>query len=123
MPYCPKCGNEVLDGMRYCPSCGFLLGSETPSGEVYEKHEKHEKHEKEEKGEKSEKHEKEEVSRFWVLVGGAFLLIIGIMSLTADLLDVTPQWRGAFFLVLVGTLIVVLAIYGATAATRRNPRP
>ena len=25
MPYCPKCGKEVEDGVSFCPSCGENL--------------------------------------------------------------------------------------------------
>lgn len=121
MPYCPKCGNEVSEEMKYCPRCGAVLKAEAiAGGEAYEKYEKHEK---QEKGEKAEKHEKGETGRFWALIGGLILVVLGATSLITIVFRLPSQWRGAFFLVVVGMLFIVLAIYGATRASRRHPRP
>ena len=109
--------------MKYCPKCGASLKAEAAPRETYEKHEKQEKHEKHEKEEKAEKHEKEETSRFWALIGGLILLVIGATSLITTFLDVPDPWRGAFFLVIVGIIIIGAAVYGAAKASRRNPRP
>ena len=117
MPYCPKCGNEVTEEMKYCPKCGATLKAEMAPRETYEKHEKHEKEEK------AEKHEKGETSRFWALIGGLILVVIGATSLITTFLDLPDPWRGAFFLVIIGIVIIVVAIYGATRASKRTPRP
>lgn len=127
MPYCPKCGSKVTEEMKYCPKCGASLKPETISKEeAYEKHEKQEKEEKkekEEKGEKAEKHEKGEANRFWMLIGGLILVVFGLLSLLTIFLGISEPLRGAFFLVIVGVLIVVFAVYGAIKASRRSPVP
>ncbi|MDH5448588.1 MAG: zinc ribbon domain-containing protein [Candidatus Bathyarchaeota archaeon] len=123
MPYCPKCGNEVTEEMEYCSKCGASLKAEKIPEEAYEKYEKHEKHEKREKEEKAEKHEKRETSRFWVLIGGLILVVVGATSLITTLFELPESWRGAFFLVAIGLVIIILAIRGATRASRTNPRP
>ena len=113
--------------MEYCSKCGAPLKTARVSRrEAYEKHEKHEKHEKQEKdekAEKTEKHEKGEASRFWMLIAGLIIIVIGATSLTATLFNIPDPWRGAFFFVIVGVIIIIFAIYGATRATRRSPRP
>jgi len=103
--------------MEYCPKCGASLKAKIVTREAYEKHEKQEKHEKEEK---AEKHEKGETSRFWALIGGLILIILGAGSIIAKALN---QDFGPFFLVIVGALIIILAIYGATRASKGSPRP
>jgi len=117
LPFCPKCGNEITEEMKYCPKCGASLKAETVS---YEKHEKHEKHEKEEK---AEKHEKGEASRFWALIGGLILVILGVTSLLTTFFGLPEPWQGAFVLIVIGILIIIFAIYGAAKASKRNPRP
>jgi len=109
--------------MEYCSKCGASLKAEKIPEEAYEKYEKHEKHEKREKEEKAEKHEKRETSRFWVLIGGLILVVVGATSLITTLFELPESWRGAFFLVAIGLVIIILAIRGATRASRTNPRP
>ena len=120
MPYCPKCGNEVTGEMQYCPKCGASLRAQAVTRET---HEKHEKQEKQEKGEKAEKHEKGETSSYWALIAGLIILAIGAVSLTATFFDIRDPWRGAFFLVAIGIVIIIVAIYGTVTASRRSPRP
>lgn len=123
MPYCPKCGTEVKIEMEYCPKCGASLKAERIPGAAFEKHEKHEKHEKREKEEKAEKHEKRETSRFWALIGGLILVVIGATSLITTLFELPESWRGASFLLVIGIVIIILAIFGAARASKRSPRP
>ncbi len=123
MPYCPKCGSEVTGEMEYCPKCGASLEAEKVSREVREKQEKNEKHEKDEEDEKTEKHEKDETSRFWILIGGLILVVIGATSLMTTFFGLPDPWRGAFFLVIIGIVVIIFALYGATRASRRSPQP
>jgi len=110
--------------MEYCPKCGAPLKVALVSRRsAYERPEKQEKQEKEEKAEKSEKHEKGEANRFWVLIAGLIIIVLGATSLVARLFSVPEVWSGAFFLLVIGAVIIISAIYGATRATRRNPRP
>ncbi len=106
--------------MEYCSKCGAPLKVERVPREAYEKHEKQEKSEK---GEKAEKHEKGETSRSWVLMGGLILVVLGAVSLATTFLNLPDPWRGAFFLVIIGILIIIFAFYGAAKASRRHPRP
>ncbi len=107
--------------MKYCPRCGAVLKAEAVARkEAYEKHEKQEKQEKEEKG---EKHEKGETGRFWALIGGLILVVLGATSLITIVFRLPSEWRGAFFLVAVGVLFIIFAIYGAARASKRHPRP
>ncbi len=106
--------------MEYCPKCGASLKAREISREAYERHEKQEKQEKHEKEEKGEKHEKGETGRFWALIGGLILVVLGAGSIIARILN---QDFGPFFLVIVGVLIIIFAIYGVTRASRRSPQP
>jgi hypothetical protein len=106
--------------MEYCPKCGAPLKAESAPRAAQEKGEKHEKREKEEK---TEKHEKGEAGRFWMLIGGLILVALGGLSMATALFGLPEPYRGALFLVIVGLLIIVFAIYGATRASRRHPRP
>ncbi len=123
LPFCSKCGNEVNEKMEYCPKCGASLKIEKTYRETHEKQEKQEKHEKHEKDEKGEKHEKGERSLLWALLGGIVILVIGALSIITTFLGIRDPWRGAFFLVILGVIIVIFAIYGALKATQRNPSP
>lgn len=112
--------------MKYCPKCATPLKAETVSkvsSEKGEKREKGEKNEKEEKGEKAEKQEKGETSRFWALIGGIMLVVLGAVSLAVNYLNISQNLRNASFLVIVGAFIIVVVLYGAVKASQRNPQP
>jgi len=81
MPYCPKCGAEVSEGMNFCSKCGATLGPLPPRV----RREKEEKHEKREKSEKAEKHEKREYSYIGPLIGGLILIAVGLMAYIATI--------------------------------------
>jgi uncharacterized membrane protein YvbJ len=131
MPFCPKCGAEVHEEMAFCPKCGAPLKAEMPSAEAVaperyrrekeekaEKAEKAEKREKEEKGERPEKYEKREVSAIGPLVGGLFLIFLGL-ALYLQVMGYTIwEFAGALFLIVVGIVIIVAGIY----ASRMFPR-
>ena len=101
--------------MKYCPKCGASLTAETARRPGA--------YEKEEKQEKEEKHEKEETSRFWALIGGLFLVLVGVVSIITAFVDLPQPWRGALWLIIVGAVIMVVAIYMAIRASGRSPRP
>jgi uncharacterized Zn finger protein (UPF0148 family) len=126
LPNCPKCGAEVNESMSFCPTCGASLKigqtpAETVPSQPPRRDEKAEKHEKEEKSEKGEKHEKREFGLIGSLVGGLILILLGIMAFLrmTGLLRRGVEW--AAFLLVIGTIIIVVAIYGAVAARRRCP--
>jgi hypothetical protein len=135
MSNCPKCGAGITEEMSFCPKCGAPLKIEqvppapppvTTRREYRrrekeeEKGEKHEKHEKQEKHEKGEKHE---YGFLGPLVGGLILIFLGAtwwlgMSQAFD-------WRllWAFFLLMVGIVIILAAVYGAFVLRKRHPVP
>ena len=135
MPYCPKCGTKVREEMAFCPKCGAALKVEQPPTEAVsvsapfraEKTEKHEKREKEEKGEKrekeekTEKHEKREFGVIGPLIGGLILIFVGFLFYLQVTGFLGRQVASALFLVIVGIIIIVGALYAAMMAARRNP--
>jgi uncharacterized membrane protein YvbJ len=122
--YCPKCGEKVTEEMTFCPKCGVSLRTAEPQVEARTvTYRRHEKEEKQEKGEKHEKHEKHQYPFIGWLIGGLILIFIG---LTAYLNINYPGQSGvmwAFFLVLVGLLIIIGGVYFAMVAAKRHPRP
>lgn len=141
MTYCPKCGNKVDEEMTFCPKCGAPLkpgqpspaaaaqtgaGAAPPVSYRYyreEKHEKGEKEEKEEKGEKDEKAEKHESGAFrWIgpIIGGLVLIFLGVMFLFPAIMQ-REFW--AFFFFAIGVIIIVSVVWGASKASKRNPKP
>jgi cation transport ATPase len=129
MPYCSKCGTKVEEEMSFCPKCGAALVVEQPSAvaapqvpraEKEEKHEKREKEERQEKREKTEKVEKREYGYIGPLIGGLILIVLGIMFYLATTTALgTVTW--AFFIILIGIIIIIGAIYAAITASRRHP--
>ena len=125
MPYCPRCGAEVDERMAFCPKCGAPLRVEEsltearPLAYKHEKAEKTEKQEKEEKSETAEKHEKREFGVVGPLIGGLFLIFLGLMFYLQIMGHRVWDFAWAFFLILVGSLIIIGVIYGM----RRYPRP
>jgi uncharacterized membrane protein len=121
--------------MAFCPQCGAALKVEQPPTEAVsvpapyraEKTEKHEKREKEEKGEKrekaekAEKHEKREFGVIGPLIGGLILIFVGFLFYLQVTGFLGRQVVSALFLVIVGIIIIVGALYAAMMAARRNP--
>ena len=129
MPFCPKCGAEIHEEMAFCPKCGAPLKAEMPPAEAVaperyrrekeEKAEKAEKREKEEKRERPEKYEKREVSAIGPLIGGLFLIFLGLALYLQVMGYRIWESAGALFLVIVGIIIIIAGIY----ASRLFPRP
>jgi uncharacterized membrane protein YvbJ len=129
MPVCPKCGATVPEGASFCPNCGRALKIEGPSVEAtrptqppaYERYEKHEKREKGEKTEKTEKREKSEYSYAGPIIAGVVLIILGLLFYVNLIIRIDPRIIGTLFLVAIGVIIIVVAVYTATMAARRHP--
>jgi len=119
MPYCPKCGKEVVEGTNFCPNCGAVVGPERPPT----KPARIEKREKEEKAEKKEKTEKKEVSPAAPLIGGIILIFVGMTYFLSAAGLVTLRGLWPFLLLLLGVAIVLAAIYAGVIASKRNPQP
>ena len=131
MPECPKCGYKVREDMIFCPNCGASLKTEQTSAPTRpeppirytrEKEEKYESREKREKGEKGEKREKGEFGFMGPLIGGLILIFIGLAFYLESTNVITAPYLGAFFLVIIGIIIIFAAIYGSVMAHRRYPR-
>jgi hypothetical protein len=137
MSYCPKCGSQIDEGMSFCPKCGAPLkiaqgpaassAPTAPTRREYRRREKQEekgeKHEKQEKGEKGEKHEKGEAGFLGPLVGGLILVFLGVVWWLG--MNKTFAWNTlwALFLVMVGIVVIIAAIYGAFVLRKRHPTP
>jgi len=137
MPYCSKCGAQVREEMAFCSKCGAALKVEQPPAEAAapappapyraEKAEKHEKREKEEKGEKrekeekTEKHEKREFGVIGPLIGGLILICCGLLFYLTVTARLKWQVIGPLFVIIIGIIIIVGALYAAMMATRRHP--
>jgi hypothetical protein len=128
MSFCPNCGAPLKEAATATPqpSARAQAPSPAPTTHVrHEKEEKREKREKEEKGEKREKHEKGEYGWIGPFIGGIVLIIIGLASYLEVTGIVSPVTRGivwAFFIIIVGLLLIFGAIYAMTMARRRYPR-
>jgi uncharacterized Zn finger protein (UPF0148 family) len=126
MSHCPKCGRKVSDEMTFCPNCGASLKVEqaptVTTRPVRHRGEKEEKHEKQEKSEKGEKHEKGEYGFIGPLIGGLILIFLGLVAYLEMTHMVERGMLGALFFVIIGTIIIIAALYGATLARKRYPR-
>jgi hypothetical protein len=129
MSYCPKCGSKVTEEMSFCPKCGAPVKIEqappVTTRREYRRREKEEekgeKHEKQEKREKGEKGEKGEYGFLGPLVGGLILIFLGVTWWLG--INQTLDWKilWAFFLLMVGIVIILAAIYGAFVLRKRHP--
>jgi hypothetical protein len=125
MAYCPKCGNKIEEDMSFCPKCGTSLKAAQPAAApapMYRRGEKEEKHEKQEKGEKGEKHEKRGSPFLGLLIGGAVLVFLGLLSYLRIRGYFAGEEMGAYFLIILGFLVVIGGLYAAIMASRRHPR-
>ena len=122
MSYCPKCGNKIEEEMSFCPKCGAPLKTQPASVESRPTYRREEKTEKGEKTEKREKGEKHEYGFLGPLIGGLILIFIGAAWYfdQTNLFERRVIW--AFFIVLIGVLIIVGAAYGYMMAARRHPK-
>lgn len=122
MPYCTECGIEVSEEHNYCPSCGMPLRAERV---IYrtERGEKQEKGEKMDKQEKGEKYEKGEVSPVLPLVGGLILIFMGVIYYLNAFRVVVIREVWPYFIILLGLVIIVAAIYAGINASKRFPQP
>jgi predicted nucleic acid-binding Zn ribbon protein len=121
MSYCPKCGNKIEEEMSFCPKCGAALKVEQAPARIVRQR-VDEKREKAEKNEKMEKHEKRGYSFVGPLIGGLILIFIGLSTYLeiTGMLDTRTAW--AFFLMAIGIVVIVGALYGVLTASRRHPR-
>ena len=123
MPYCAKCGAEILEEARFCPKCGAPVGP--PERIPHEKPEKREKEEKHEKREKEEKHEKATPEKggedkLGAFVGGAVLIVLGVLLYLAQAgtyswITWTNWWW--YFLFGLGCVLVAYAVLRAAVTT------
>ena len=134
MPYCPRCGNEVDENMTFCPRCGASLKMKTemppaapttaPSApQPPMRNEKQEKQEKGQRNEKGEKHEKGEFGYVGFLIAGLIVVILGVFAFLQVSNVFTSGMQNALTLLVIGLAIIIVGVYVATMARRRNPHP
>ena len=128
MAYCPKCGNEVDEGMAFCSRCGASLTTaakveQAPVSQMREKGEKAEKQEKQEKQEpeKAEKQEKGEYGFAGWLVGGLILILIGFFAMLRISNIIPSETSWALVLLAIGIIIIIVAVYFAIMARKQHP--
>jgi predicted lipid-binding transport protein (Tim44 family) len=131
MPYCPKCGNKVDESMTFCPRCGASLKIETPTQappaasyapQPPMRNEKSEKQEKnQQQPEKGEKHEKGEFGFVGFLIAGLVVLLIGVVAFLRVSGALASAWEGPITMLVIGFAIIIVGVYVATMARRRNP--
>jgi len=111
MVYCPKCGTEVEENMIFCPRCGAALKAEAPVRAVR-------------RDEKAEKHEKGEFTFVSWLIGGLILIFFGalaFLNIQYQFINTAMGW--ALFLLVIGVIIIVAALYFVLVARKRSPSP
>ncbi len=128
MSYCAKCGNKIDENMAFCPRCGAPVKAgvdsaahfQTQRGEKAEKAEKQEKNEKE-NSEKGEKQEKNEYGFIGWLIGGLILIVVGLLSILQFSNVIPSGTMGPVLVLLVGSLIIIAALYYVFSARKKTP--
>jgi hypothetical protein len=128
LSYCPNCGAKLEEEVSFCPKCGAAVKMAQTTGETkptaYRRGEKSEKSEKGEKHEKGEKGEKHELGFLGPLIGGLILIFLGVAAFVGmEYPHYDWRWVSAFFLLLIGVIVIIAAIYVAVVLGKRHPRP
>jgi uncharacterized membrane protein YvbJ len=130
MSYCPKCGNKVDETMTFCPRCGASLKMESttrpkPPPAYQRRNEKAEKGEKHEKNEpeKGEKHEKGEFGYIGWLIGGVFVIVLGLIAYFRATGYFSGGIESAIILLIIGVAIIIVAVWLSATTRKRNPKP
>jgi pilus assembly protein TadC len=89
----------------------------------YRRNEKSEKGEKREKEEKGEKGEKQGYGFLGPLIGGLILIFLGVTFWLELAGVISGAYVWSFFLLLVGIVIIIAALYTAFVLSKRHPRP
>jgi predicted RNA-binding Zn-ribbon protein involved in translation (DUF1610 family) len=128
LSHCSKCGAKLEEDVSFCPRCGAPVKVAQTTAEArptaYQISEKSEKSEKAEKHEKGEKREKHELGFLGPLIGGLILIFLGVVAFIGmSYPHYDLRWIGAFFLVLVGVMVIAAVIYVAFVLGKRHPKP
>ncbi len=109
--------------MTFCPNCGASLRTTTYQGAPPPATPYPTRYEKQEKQEKGEKHEKGQGGMAVWLIAGLVLVFFGVVAYTNVVYNWVPTGplAGAFWLVAIGVVIIVVGIYFATRARRHFP--
>jgi uncharacterized membrane protein YvbJ len=133
MPYCPKCGAEIEEDAAFCPKCGAALKSAEVGDWRQEMRQRRREWREQRRqgreegratktGEKYEKREKHEHPFIGAFIAGSILILLGIFAFFAATATLSSELAFAYFLIMVGVIIVVLMGYAAVLAARRHPK-
>jgi uncharacterized Zn finger protein (UPF0148 family) len=133
MPNCPKCGTEVEEGMAFCPKCGASLerGERVDWRQEMRQRRREWREQRRQwreqrrvarHAEKSEKTEKHEYPFIGPIIGGVILVFLGALLYYAETTNLSTELVGAYFFIVVGIIVLMLAAYAAILAARRHPR-
>jgi len=119
MSYCSKCGNKVEENMAFCSRCGAPLNS----GDATSSSLRTQQEEKAEKPEKNEKQEKGEYGFVGWLIGGLILITTGLLA-TLQFAKIIPSGTMIpSLLLMIGSIVIVSALYFVNLARKRAPTP
>ena len=125
MPFCPKCGAKVDEGVAFCPNCGTSLKGEPArtSREDWRESRREWRAQRRERrrAEKGEKYEKREYGFVGSMIGGTILILLGFLLYLQILGYPVWQYTWAAILIVVGAIIIIGAIYAGSLARRRQP--
>jgi uncharacterized membrane protein YvbJ len=133
LPYCPRCGTETSEEMTFCPKCGQSLKAQQVSAwreqwresrrewrerrrELREQRKDTQDHYYEENWEKTER----ERGVIEPLIGGVFLIFLGLLFYYTITGTLTGDVLLASFLTVIGLIVIGIATYRA-ATLRRQP--
>jgi len=125
MPFCPKCGASVEEGAAYCPNCGTSLKGEPARTSREQRRESRREwraqRREQRRAEKGEKYEKREYGFVGPMIGGTILILLGLLFYLQILGYPVWQYSWAAILIVIGTIIIIGAIYAGSTARKRQP--
>jgi hypothetical protein len=126
MPFCPKCGEEVIEIMDFCPRCGFSL-KDTQYENIGDRVEAEVKRAKEgwkeERwrmgGERWQRYGEPRFSFLGSLIGGLILICLGLAFYFQIVEGLGLRFFLSSFIVIVGIIVIALGMYMFSVFTKK----